>query len=199
MPGGNTGDAILSNSIFGNGNLGINLGPGSNQGQVPPVLASAFFSAGITTIAGTFDTAPDTTYTLQFFATPVGDPSGSGQGQTLLGTAVVTTDDAGHAAFSLAFATADTSGQSISATATDPSGNTSAFARNVICATGAPASPSTASAKSVARAGILSVSSPRLPGRLDDAALDELAAEMAAWERDSVAGTRSPLMARGRR
>ena len=49
-------------------------------------------------IRGTLDSIPDTRFTLQFFANSACDPSGFGEGQSLIGQATATTDAAGMAA-----------------------------------------------------------------------------------------------------
>ena len=133
-----TQDAILSNVIYNNGGLGIDLASGANNNQAPPTLTSATYSSGATTIAGTLSgQQSNTTYTLQLFASQTSAPAGAGQGQTLLGTATVTTDGSGDATFTFSFTTQDTTGQFASAMATDPNGNTSEFAQNVTVAAGA--------------------------------------------------------------
>ena len=82
----------------------------------------SFPSYSATVITGTLNSAPNTTYTLQFFANPTADPSGYGQGQTLIGTTTVTTDTSGNACFAATFTgVAVPAGDAISATATDPS------------------------------------------------------------------------------
>ena len=107
------GDSILSNSIFSNAKLGIDLGgdgvtpnhPGGPIAGEPngfenyPVLTTAATFSGSIGIAGTLNSAADTSYTLQFFANPLADPSGFGQGQTLIGTTTVTTDATGNVLF----------------------------------------------------------------------------------------------------
>jgi parallel beta-helix repeat protein len=88
---GSLGNAILSNSIFANGGLGIDLTNGGNAEQVAPVLAPALRLVGEKTVAltGTLATTAgySGTYRLQFFSTPFADsPSaGSIEGRTLLG------------------------------------------------------------------------------------------------------------------
>ncbi len=92
-----TGNAILSNSIHDNAQLGIDLGGdgvtlntpggphvGPNDLQNYPVLASADSLGNMTTITGTLNSTPNSTFTVQFFANQVPDPSGYGQGQTYL-------------------------------------------------------------------------------------------------------------------
>ncbi len=137
-------DAILSNSIYGNQGLGIDLGddgvtpnhpggptPGPNNYQNYPVLLAAVTYHGRTYIKGTLNSAPDASFTVQFFSDPTADPSGYGQGQTYLGQATVTTDDNGNASFQASLAGAVSSGQVVSATATDSSGDTSEFAADI--------------------------------------------------------------------
>ena len=146
------GDAILSNSIFGNSQIGIDLGndgvtlntPGSphtgaNNLQSFPVLAEAVAFSGVSTvIAGSLNSSPDATFTLQFFSNPSADPSGYGQGQILLGTTSVTTDASGNARFQVSFPVVVQAEYAISATATDSSGDTSELAQDVLVVAAAP-------------------------------------------------------------
>ncbi len=138
------GNSILSNSIYGNGGLGIELnndgvtldhvgGPisGANDAQNFPVLASVVSVGGKTTVAGSLNGAAGTSYSIQFFASPAADPSGYGQGRTFLGSATVATDPSGNKSFSAVLPVAIAAGQVVTATATDPNGNTSEFARDV--------------------------------------------------------------------
>jgi Bacterial Ig-like domain (group 3) len=141
FPNTNTsGNAILSNSIHDNAGLGIDLGSdgvtpnmpggphvGPNLFQNYPVLAAAESSATATTIVGTLNSTPNTTFTLQFFSSPAPDPSGFGEGQTLLGTATVTSDAKGDAPFRFTTSSPVPFGQWATATATDPAGDTSEF------------------------------------------------------------------------
>jgi hypothetical protein len=125
---GGTGNAIQQNSIYSSGNLGIELVNGGNSGQVAPVLTAVASDGSSTTIAGTLTSAPDTSFTLEFYANDVCNPSGYGEGQTFLGAATVTTDDSGAATFTVTLDGGVAAGQYVSATATDPAGDTSAFA-----------------------------------------------------------------------
>jgi hypothetical protein len=125
---------IAENSIFGNGGLGIDLNAdgvtandpvdadaGENGLQNFPDIASAQFSGGQTTVAGSISSTPATELTLRFFASGACDPSGFGEGQRSLGSATVTTDANGDASFSAAVG--DTSaGEQVTATATGPTG-----------------------------------------------------------------------------
>jgi hypothetical protein len=145
-PGGvvvhsNTGNAILSNSIFSNSGLGIDLGSdgvtpndegdadtGPNNLQNFPVLASAIGGSKIK-IEGTLNSAPNTSFRLEFFSNSDCDPSNHGEGKDFLGSKKVTTDGSGNANFKASFDTKVAPGQWITATATDPGNNTSEFSQ----------------------------------------------------------------------
>jgi uncharacterized protein (DUF2141 family) len=140
--GSGMGNAILSNSIFSNGGLGIDLRPrgvtpndpgdadtGANNLQNFPVLTSVSGSGGGTTVQGTLNSEANKTYRLEFFSSPSCDPSGHGEGKTFLGSLSVTTDGSGNASFTFSSGTAVSSGDSVTATATDPANNTSEFSR----------------------------------------------------------------------
>ena len=97
-----TGDSILSNSIFGNGMLGIDLvilspPPGPNNLQTAPVLTSAVGGGPSSGIQGTLASIPSTPFLIQFFTSLIPDPSGFGQGQTPIGSTIVTTNGKGIA------------------------------------------------------------------------------------------------------
>ncbi len=139
-----TGNLIQGNSIFSNAGLGIDLLPagvtpnddgdgdsGPNYLQNFPVLTSAVSGGSRTRVEGTLNSAPDTSFTLEFFANSACDASGYGEGETPLGTAVVTTDGGGNAGFNVTFATVVPAGQFITATATNPNNNTSEFSQCV--------------------------------------------------------------------
>jgi hypothetical protein len=146
-----TGNNVLSNSIFSNGGLGIDLGPngvtnndtddtdaGANNLQNFPVLSSAIRSnsTGVTTVFGTLNTAPSLDYVVQCFLTDGAPASGHGEGSVLLDTEVVTTDANGDADFlchSFLPQGGQVPGQTVSATATDilTTGDTSEFSQNV--------------------------------------------------------------------
>jgi hypothetical protein len=119
---GGTGNAVLGNAVFANAGPGIELVHGANNNQPAPVISAATSDGLTTTIQGALTAAANTTFTLQFFATA--DASG---GQRLLGTVQVTTDGDGNASFTFTFDAAVDPGLLLSATATDPAHNTSAF------------------------------------------------------------------------
>jgi titin len=122
-----TGNAIQENSIFGNRNRGIELLNHGNLDQAAPALTSATSDGTTTTVVGTLTSAPDTTFTIEFFANA--DP---GQGAQFLGSIMVTTDDTGVADVTATLAIGVPSGQYITTTATDPNDNTSEFSAAVV-------------------------------------------------------------------
>jgi CSLREA domain-containing protein len=138
-----TGVHVSENRIHSNGELGgflgIDLGPsgvtgndagdadaGPNNLQNFPLVTLAYRNGG-TVVEGTLNSAASTTFTLEFFANSACDASDHGEGETFLGSAMVTTDGAGDASFTETLATAATAGDGVAATATDPDGNTSEF------------------------------------------------------------------------
>jgi hypothetical protein len=132
-----TGNSILGNAVYGNAMLGIDLedngvtpndpddpDAGANNLQNFPVLTSADPDSGV--IDGTLDSLASTMFRIEFFSNTDADPSGHGEGETYLGSTDVLTDANGDVAFvSPAFAL--TPGAYLTATATDPDGNTSEF------------------------------------------------------------------------
>jgi hypothetical protein len=141
--GSATGNRIQANAIFTNTALGIDLiGPGgvnANDGpgdpdlgpnnlQNYPVLTGASSSATTITITGAITSALNTTFSLEFFTNSVCDPSGNGEGEKFLGAADRTTDATGFEPFIVSFPVPiPLNGQFVTATATDPNGNTSEF------------------------------------------------------------------------
>ncbi|MFO0960811.1 MAG: Calx-beta domain-containing protein [Isosphaeraceae bacterium] len=127
------GNALLTNAIFDNVGLGIDLvtpvgpGPGPNHLQAAPALTSALIGVGSTTIVGTLNSAPNATFSLQFFLNNSVDPLGRSQGEQFLGVGSVTTDGAGFASFTITLSGAATVGQYLTATAMSAAGDTSMF------------------------------------------------------------------------
>ena len=137
-------DEILSNSIYGNAGLGINFGdgptpnhqpgtPGPNDYQNYPTLTPAFSDGSATSVSGSLFSTADTTFLVQFYASPTPSSSDFGEGKVLLGSAPETTDSGGNVSFSINLSTGVTVGTYVSATATSPSGDTSEFAEDVQC------------------------------------------------------------------
>jgi uncharacterized repeat protein (TIGR01451 family) len=135
-----TGNAVLSNRIFGNGKMPIKLGgndvlfphpndfqdvdTGADNLQNFPVIEGVTSSLAGTTIRGKINTTPSTRgITIQFYAGH-GQPGDVG---TFLGSTSVDTDGQGNATFQVTFPAALIAGDQVAATATDPGGNTSEF------------------------------------------------------------------------
>ena len=136
------GNAVRRNSIYSNGLLGIDLGgdgatandpgdtdPGPNNMQNFPVITSVTGDNTQTIINGTLNSAPNTTFSLNFYSNSACDPSGSGEGATPFGPGAfgTTTDAGGNATFSITMPASLPAGHVITATATDPTSNTSEF------------------------------------------------------------------------
>jgi hypothetical protein len=141
----NTNNTLRGNSIFSNGNLGIDLGAsgttandvgdadtGANQLQNFPVLTAVTNTLGGTIIVGTISSQANTTYAIDFYSSATPNPLGSGEGQTWLGATNLTTDGTGINNFTIALPVVALPGRYLSATATDNFGNTSEFATNAI-------------------------------------------------------------------
>jgi hypothetical protein len=122
-----TGNSIEANSIYANGGLGIDLGSGGNNGENAPTLVAVGAVDAYTGVAGTLSSLPSTSFILDFYASvPSADPSVPVEGARWLGDRGISTDSNGNAAFSLLLP-ALAPGEVVTATATDPSGNTSEF------------------------------------------------------------------------
>jgi len=140
---------VLGNSIYSNGGsstkgLGIDIGvdgvtpndacdgdDGPNALQNYPVLTAAF-SGGVTTVRGSLNSVPNSTYLLQFYANSIVEPSGYGEGQTYLGSAAVNSGADCSLDFVVTLPIPATIGQRLSATATDAANNTSEFSATVV-------------------------------------------------------------------
>jgi uncharacterized repeat protein (TIGR01451 family) len=138
-----TGITIWGNSIHSTSDLGIDLGfdgvtrndrgdgdRGANHLQNFPELTAAVQSNS-TLIQGRFNSLRNTRYRLEFFSNTACHPSGHGGGQFFLGWTEVTTDRQGNAALNITLPVTVPAGQFITATATDPEGNTSEFSQCV--------------------------------------------------------------------
>ncbi len=127
-----TMDTISRNSIFGNTNLGINLhnengSAGGNNLEPAPVLTSyTTLASGSIQTGWTLGAAASTSFTIEFFASALGSSSGVSEGQTFLTSMPVTTGSSGNASFSESL-TLPAGETFVTATATDPNGNTSQF------------------------------------------------------------------------
>jgi CSLREA domain-containing protein len=140
-------NSILGNSIHSNGGLGIDLGgdfitandagdadTGANNLQNFPVLTLAVTTTEQTQIGGALNSTPSTQFKSEFFFNTSCDPSGHGEGESRvvafgLNPITVTTDGGGNITFGLSTSATVPVGRFVTATATDPNGNTSEFSQ----------------------------------------------------------------------
>jgi CSLREA domain-containing protein len=134
---------ILRNSIHDNGGLGIAIDQntvipndpqdpdmGDNLRQNYPELTEAISDpvGPQSTISGKLNSTPGTSFTIEIYTNAVCDPSGHGEGHRWIHTLTVTTNASGEASFTALFPmTYIDPANVITATATDPAGNTSGF------------------------------------------------------------------------
>jgi hypothetical protein len=146
------GNSVLGNSIHSNGQEPIDLYPifvnqndaldadlGVNGHQNHPLITSAKIASLTLQVSAVLDSAPERDYRVEFFVNKRCGTEGAndGDGQTYVGSAQAATDAAGHAALSFAVLN-PLAGGFVTATATDPDGNTSEFAP---CVPVGPSSP----------------------------------------------------------
>ena len=130
---GSDNNAVLGNSIFQNDGLGIEIqgvgvnandsndaDSGANDGQNSPVFTNVSHSLGNTTVNFDLDTNAAGNYRIEFFVSDLADPSGYGEGQTLVHSQVISHSGSGLESFAAVFATSETA--IISATATEDFG-----------------------------------------------------------------------------
>lgn len=143
------GNMVRYNSIYSNTKIGIDLtsnywyspddgatvndpldvdGGANGTQNYPVVTASMTGCDGVTDTKNTpmFNSTPNTTFTIDYYANPSWDPNGSisRQGEQWVTSETVTTDANGNATLNLSLLN---SMQYPSVTATDPNGNTSEF------------------------------------------------------------------------
>ncbi len=135
------GNEIRINVIRDNGGKGIRLINNGNNLQPFPTITSVANGGGTITVSGNLTAAPTTPYSLEFFANPLCDGSGFGEGQIFVGTKSVLTNGSGFVPFSASFSANIPSGYWISATATSPAGDTSEFAACFLAPAPAPPGP----------------------------------------------------------
>ncbi|MGC3985226.1 MAG: DUF4347 domain-containing protein [Pseudorhodoferax sp.] len=147
-----TGNAVLGNSFYSNGGLGIDLAPGgvtandvgdadtgpNNLQNFPLLTLARTDGAGSFQITGSINSTANTYIRIELFASTANDPSGYGEGQTYLGFVNVLTNGSGNASFSTTLSSTVASGAFISATATrsvagyGSFSDTSEFAKSIV-------------------------------------------------------------------
>ena len=133
-------NSITQNDGFGLGTLGIDLGDdlvtandtvdadsGPNELQNYPLLTLASQSGTKVWLSGALNSAPDTTFRVEFFSNAACSGSGNGEGKTFIGFRNVTTDGAGNATFGPLTFAVPAAETVFTSTATGPSGTTSEF------------------------------------------------------------------------
>jgi hypothetical protein len=121
---------------------GILNGTGDPTGT--PVLASEVVSGTSITITGSLNSAPNSTFVLEFFGNSQPAVPGTEQGEQFLGTITVTTDANGNYPINATFNAVYGSYVSATATGTTDGGYTSQFSAYVPISMGSPASPPSA-------------------------------------------------------
>jgi hypothetical protein len=159
---------IRGNRIYGNfsttasNGLGIDLSTGGNDGVTPndpgdadtgpnghqnfPLLISAGPTLGEGTgthVVGALNSAASTTFDIDFYSNPpcASRPQEYLEGQDYIGSTQVTTDGSGNADIDVTLPVTVEAGARISATATDPDGNTSEFSQRLIFSMNPAAGP----------------------------------------------------------
>ncbi len=139
-----TGNTISDNDIHDNAGLSVDLegdgrthndandpDTGANFWQNFPVLTSAIPTGSSLTVNGRINSAANTDYTLEFFASESCNLFGGGS-QTYLGSTVMTTDETGDVYFQAAGLTAVPTGYFVNSTATAPDGSTSEYSDCIV-------------------------------------------------------------------
>ena len=109
-----TGNSILSNSIFDNGCIGIDLADngvtpnhkkspttGPNNFQNYPVIKKVEITGTSTQIRGTLQSVANSSFLIQFFSTPETGKKQNREGKTQIGQTTVTTDANGCVSFTV--------------------------------------------------------------------------------------------------
>ena len=147
------GVRIRGNRIYANAGLGIDLYVGLTTGVTPndpgdgdagpngaqnfPILLTTGPAAPLgsgTHITGVLNSTASTTFDIDFYSNPACAPRAQEylEGQDYIGSTQVTTDGSGNISFDVTLPTTVAPGARITATATDPSGNTSEFSQRLV-------------------------------------------------------------------
>lgn len=126
-------NTLRGNAIYANSGLAIDLNlngvsasdpddsdAGANNLQNYPVLTTVSDSGSGVAVTGTMTSSPDTTFTLDFYASTAADSSTYGEAERYIGSLPITTDGSGHATLEGVLSGATVmAGEFITATATD--------------------------------------------------------------------------------
>jgi hypothetical protein len=178
-------NSIRGNSIFSNNGLGIDLGAdgvtandandadaGANDLQNFPVLTSVTRGGNTTTINGSLKSTPNTTFQIDFYSSAALDPSGNGEGALFFGTTPVTTNGNGDATINVTLPVPLETGRVITATASDPNGNTSEFSAGDITSAAGAVQFSVSSIQVIEDLGLLNLTVLRECGSAGTLAID---------------------------
>ena len=121
------GNAIRRNSIHSNEGFGIALINGGNNNQAAPTVTRWTSVGGTTKVWISLTSTPSTTFSIDVVRNAACDPSGFGEGQVFLGTAMLTTDAGGTGSVIAVFGVGTPLNQFVTATATSPANDTSDF------------------------------------------------------------------------
>lgn len=140
---GLTNNNIRQNVFYDNGGMGIELSPEGpdiidekdadlnlpNKGQNKPVITGAFIWEGELLVEGQLQSTPNRPYQIELFLSRECDPSGYGEGEVYVDTALVETNEEGEVAFTYQLSLPEivSTHPVLTATATDKSKNTSEF------------------------------------------------------------------------
>lgn len=141
---GCTGNAIVGNSIYANGKLGITFNGasplanddcdsdfGPNNQQNYPILSSAVSDGQVMVVTGYLNSSAGQNYRLDYYGSPTANPTGFGEGKVFLGSVPISL--IGNCSNSFAVrVTAVPAGWVVTATATDQANNTSEFSSAVV-------------------------------------------------------------------
>src|SRR5207248_6155761 len=100
---------------------------GPNSLQNFPVVSAAIPSGTDTTIYATLNSSPHTSFGIRFYSSGACDASGFGEGESYLGSTTVSTAGNGDASLFFVATPSLPAGSVVTATASDPQGNTSEF------------------------------------------------------------------------
>ncbi len=139
-----TGNSIRGNAISTNAGLGIDLGDdgidavdaldadtGPNLRQNTPEILSVTDGSTQTVVRGRFEGAANSSITLDFYSTSTPDASGTGEGESYLGSTSITTDASGTANYSFSTTSLLSTGAYVTTTATSSADGTSEFSTAV--------------------------------------------------------------------
>jgi len=180
-----TRNSLRGNSIFSNVGLGIDLHGngvtandaadsdiGANNLQNFPVLTSVMSSGNSTTIQGSLNSTPNTTFQIDFYSNAAVDLSINREGALFFNTTSVTTDSGGTATINVTFPLPLETGRVLTATATDPAGNTLEFSAGDVASAAGNVQFSVSSIRVIEDIGLATITVLRKGGSLGSLTVD---------------------------